>query len=230
MVMVAALEKKNWLDILVSLVGAFVIMAFGSRGPILCMLSLLVMYMLINKKVHKHIWFFATVIVLLAITTLMYEEMLLQIRWLVERIGMSTRVFDLVLSGEFAESLGREQIQRVLTEAIMNNWFGYGIAGDRAIVGTYSHSLMWELWTSFGVFAGSFLLVILVFYFVKLLLQKAKSPSEGDGLLIVLFASCFVKLFMSGSYLIEPVFFLMIGIVIAEYRKAYTAEMTDGKA
>ena len=219
MVMVAALERKKSWDIIVSLVGAFTIMAFGTRGPILCMISLLVLYMLMYHKIYKHIWFTGAVVVFAVLVVFLYEETLLQIRWLVEQIGMSTRVVDLMLSGEFAESTGRNRIFALLFEAISQNPLGYGIAGDRLLAGSYSHNVLIELWVSFGVFTGTLVFVVPIICTVKLMIQRKSNRIMEDNFILVLIVSSYIKLFLSGTYLTESLLYLLIGILISAYVK-----------
>jgi hypothetical protein len=103
-------------------------------------------------------------------------------------------------------------------QAVSNNWFGYGIAGDRAIVGAYAHNILIELWVSFGVIVGTALFIVPVFFTVLLLIKKSRYNTAEDSFILVLISSCYVKLFLSGTYLTESFLFLLIGVLISEYR------------
>jgi len=219
MVIVTTFSKKNILNIVTSILGIFTIIAYGTRGPILCILLLVVVYIIVFKKFNKHKLLFFSIIVLSILIGFLFEQIIDIISDLVQKLGMSTRILDMFLSGDIAESSGRENLQAQLLTAISQNLYGYGIAGDRAIVGTYAHNILIEFWVSYGVIIGSVLLLIIGFFIVRTLFIRGKNPIFEDGFILALICSCFIKLFMSGSYLTEPFLFLCIGLCITENKK-----------
>ena len=219
MVIVTTFSKKNILNIVTSILGIFTIIAYGTRGPILCILLLVVVYIIVFKKFNKHKLLFFSIIVLSILIGFLFEQIIDIISDLVQKLGMSTRILDMFLSGDIAESSGRENLQAQLLTAISQNLYGYGIAGDRAIVGTYAHNILIEFWVSYGVIIGSVLLLIIGFFIVRTLFIRGKNPIFEDGFILALICPCFIKLFMSGSYLTEPFLFLCIGLCITENKK-----------
>jgi hypothetical protein len=147
-----------------------------------------------------------------------YDEIIRLFLMLIQKMGMSTRIIDMLISGDILESSGRNILQEQLMQAVSNNWFGYGIAGDRAIVGAYAHNILIELWVSFGVIVGTALFIVPVFFTVLLLIKKSRYNTAEDSFILVLISSCYVKLFLSGTYLTESFLFLLIGVLISEYR------------
>lgn len=219
MVVAATLANKRTADIIVSLLGVFTIISFGTRGPLLCLAVLVLLYMVLFQKIHKHIGFFIFVVISGLGIALFYEEILQLLFFLIQKIGMSTRIIDKMYVGDLLDSSGRDIIRAKLMEAISANWFGYGIAGDRTLIGSYAHHLLLELMVSYGVIPGTIIFAVPVTAMVKLLIRKSRQNMKEDSFLLVLIASSFVKLFLSQSYLTEGFLFLLLGIVIAEYRR-----------
>ncbi len=219
LVIVTALAKANVVNIVVSVLGVVITFAFGTRGPIFCILFLVLTYLVVFKKVYKRVWLFSLLTIVILSIVFFYEEIIVMLLGTVERMGMSTRIFDRLLNGTLIESSGRDLIRATLFEAIGDNLFGYGIAGDRAIVGTYAHNILIELWVSFGVFIGSALFIVPIFFATKLLLQKSKNVAVEDGFILALISACYIKLFLSGTYLTEMFLFLLIGVIVAEYKQ-----------
>lgn len=222
MVIAGTLEKADIKNTIASVLGVVTIFSYGSRGPILCICALVILYMMVYKKVHMHIWLYIFFVISIVCTTFFYEDILNLLSIFIQRIGMSTRVIDMILYGEIFNSTGRNAIQNTLFEALKLNWLGYGIAGDRAIAGTYAHNLLLELWVSYGIILGSIVFLFPITIAVKVLIQIRNTTVLEDNIVLVLIASSFVKLFLSGTYLNESFLFLLIGIVLMEHRKNST--------
>ena len=130
---------------------------------------------------------------------------------------MSTRVFQTFL-GEFSSGTsldsGRLEIQKELIRQIKINPFGYGLGGDRVFTGWYAHNIFLELIVQFGIFIGGFLCVFLV-YIVISSLRKARAEMQILSILLLFICTGLIKLLISGSYLIEPYFFLLLGFAIS---------------
>lgn len=221
MVLVTAIGKPGIFNISLSAIGVIIIFAFGSRGPVICLLILSLAYLLIVKKANKNSISYLVLVVSILGIVLFYEDILQFLLRIIDSMGMSTRVIELSLQGEAFDLNGRDRIQEVIIQAIKENWLGYGIAADRTIVGSYSHNIILEFLVSYGVLFGLILFIVPVFFLVKLLLKKAKNACLEDGFILVLVSSSFIKLFMSSSYLTESFLFLLIGVAIAEYKKEF---------
>jgi len=219
LVVVSTLAHKNILNILVSIIGIFSIFSFGTRGPVLCLLFLIVIYMLVFQKTHKHLWFFLLVSGVILCLMWFYDDIIQFLKSFFQEAGMNTRIFDLIQSGNIAESSGRNRIQSLLLEAISENPFGYGIAGDRLLAGSYSHNVLVELWVSYGVFLGSIIFIVPVIFTVRLMLKRKSHRTVEDNFILVLIASSYIKLFLSGTYLTESLLYLLIGVLLSVYEK-----------
>ncbi len=218
LVIAATLSKINVVNLLGSIVGVITIFSFGTRGPIFCILFLILAYIFIYKNIRKNMFFYILTIALILYIMFFYDDILKLLLSLIERWGMSTRVLDILLYGDILDSNGRDIIQGKLLEAVKDNWFGYGIAGDRAIAGAYSHNILIELLVSYGIVLGTIIFVLPIFFTIKILLRRRKEQSIETGFILALIAANYIKLFMSGSYLNEQFLYLLMGLLFAESR------------
>ena len=199
---------------LFSLVALLIILALGSRGAILCMAIFIFLKMvkslskLTYTKLLLNLTFFAAIIV-----TFIYLDSILQyINNLLLNFGINSRTIALFLMDSVHLS-GRDSIYQKIIEAILNNpLLGIGVAGDRLIMGGgYTHNLILEVLANFGVIIGSSLLIVLLLLIVRNLLTK---DNETYNMIIIWLSLGFVPLMVSGSYLMDMNFWILIGLMI----------------
>lgn len=222
-----AIRKRKILAIIFSIAGGVLLLFLGTRGTIVCLLVFIgVQFLYLLKKKGSRI--IALLIIVSLILFIQFGDYLTIVRVLREyanRIGLSTRVFDVFLNQEFLVSSGRDEIIGVAISAIKNRpVLGYGLFGDRYLLnarsyeaGTYAHNLIIELWVQLGVIIGSLLFLLLVILIIRATFRVANSPN-GQFFLWIFICAGFVKLFISGSYLLEPFFFLLIGFCVNTIR------------
>ena len=135
-------------------------------------------------------------------------------------LGLSVRIFDKLLSGTASNVSSRDVIQAKLFDAIGVRLFdGYGLCGDRVIAGSYAHNIVIELWVEFGLLIGTMIFALIALTLLRGYLSA--KTIECKGLIISLIFACFFKLFLSGSYLDEKFLFLLLGLCVAEIRRAH---------
>ncbi len=219
-----ASTKKQIIYTVIAAVLSTVILIFGTRGPILCILiyvALLTIYKAFKsknlKKMLIFLLIFAVIVSVFAFDRLFVEVSSVLTR-VFERIGFSTRIFNFIIEGDIVASKGRESLAKQAIEAIIENpaW-GYGVTADRAMFGSYPHNIALEIWCQYGVIFGTLvLLAVLVLTVIALI----KSNKNKELFLFVLLFVCmnYVKLMVSGTYTIEPYFFFMVGIFVSIMR------------
>ena len=214
-------QAKYWI---LAVLGALMSFIYGTRGPILINIVYIAVglffLMTIKKssatKVIYSIGFFALIFIFS--TDAILIPLALRLSRFFGRYGFSTRIFDYFLVGEITDSNGREELSSRVIEAIKENpIFGYGIMSDRVIAGNYAHNIFLEFWCDFGVFLGSILLAIVFIIVIRALYITRKHRHFYFVLMIACLT--FVKLLLSGSYLIEPYFFFALGLCINYIRK-----------
>ena len=221
---VDAIQRKRIVSFLTLPVALLYMLSLGSRGPILCVFVFTILYymLLVHSKLKLVVTSLLAIIGFVLYSNV--EAIALGLQSLLININMDTRIVDKVLGGadELLNPSGRDSILRIVGSYINESPFwGYGVAGDRVLVGTYSHNVAYEWWASFGLVIGSFfllftlLLVILAFINSNSLKEKA--------FVILLFISGFFKLLFSYTYLDEPLFFLLLGFCVQMLRKNNSA-------
>lgn len=218
-VLVEIFKKSNLLNILTGLAGLSLLLMCGNRGSVLLLLIFTAFCVLYSIEKKKRFIVYAGVISAGAVIFFYYELLFGALISLFMQLGMSTRVFDRLLEGTFFESNGRDVINNKLAAAILENpIFGYGLASDRTIAGSYAHNYAMELWAAFGVIVGSAILAATV-YVIGMAWLKTKEKT-ARMFLFVLICVGFLKIFISSSFLHEGLFFLLIGVCVAQLRKS----------
>ena len=211
---------------LLSLVGLLLTFMLGTRGPVLiCFIFVLggILFKLIwSKAVFRKI--FVTLVALILSVLLFYGDNIIKIvEWLsqmIENLGMSTRIFDFFLEGEIANSNGRDVLaEKVIAAILRQPIWGYGIMGDWAITGNiYVHNIFLEMWCQFGVILGTLFLAVVIGLPIYAMFKRLWKKDEFL-FVFMLFCMVFVKLMLSGTYLTETYFFLLLGLSVGCLRR-----------
>lgn len=212
------LRKFDFWGFIASIIGLFLLISYGSRGPVLCTFLFLVFYVLFFKA-FKGKW---VVIVVLGLIVFLYnvyfDRFMMFMQVLLSQFGLSTRVISFLSDSEtMIYSSGREDLSKVLSDKIQESpLLGYGIGGTWQFVGTYAHNFIIDFIISFGVLFGSIFLLAILFVYIKGF--KACDTLEEKGFFLVLFCY-FVKLFMSYVFLDDHSWILLLGYCIGLIRR-----------
>lgn len=213
---------------IISVISIIYLLLLGTRGALLILLiCVTIMYLMINKSKNK-IWIVTGVvcIVLVVIYTPLFYIIIDWLEKLSSQLGMSVRIFQKLKLGTLGDLSNRDMHAKTIHEALSVVPFsGLGIYGDRVLNGSYAHSILVELWADFGYVIGSILIIVIVYVLVKAF-YVTKSVNERAFLVIVMSNGLF-KLFFSGSYITENMFFLMLGICMAIIRKSKCKAVID---
>lgn len=219
------IKKTNVVNMIFAAIGMVFLTFLGTRGAVLIVaVCAVVLLCLLAEWKHKKIkitalalagggflfspWFIKTV------------ELMQQIA---KKMGLSVRIFDKLLKADITNSSGRSTLADQLHDALnQGHIFGYGLYGDRVLLDTYAHKLHLEFWIDFGYVVGTLLLIALALLIIKAY-RKTKSTDEKALILILCCVGVF-KLFLSSSYLREPMLFMLLGVCIAVIK---SKERTD---
>ena len=212
---------KNWMIAFAASALPFV---FGTRGPIVAIAVFSALGLIYRFSKIKNIAVKMVLILIVGIAAIYISTGNRILEWaeiLSKRfgeIGFSTRIFDFLIEEQLAESAGRENLSDAVWKAIKQNAiFGYGFMGDRAIISPYVHNIVLEYWCSYGVFFGSAAIVMTA---VMPLKAVVRARDTDDSWLIMMFTCMvFIKLMLTGSYVYEPYFYLLIGLCVGSLRK-----------
>ncbi|MDB2074988.1 O-antigen ligase family protein [Clostridium paraputrificum] len=218
MVIYFMLKDHKIIDILLSIIGAILLLSFGTRGAILQLLLFVICYIVIFRKYKRKLLIVSIFILAAIIIFFTFHFWIEQLNKIVMSVGLSTRIIDMMSSGDIFASNGRNELHQVIFNAIRNHpLIGEGIGADRYYIGSYVHNILYEFWISFGIPFGTLIMSLLSIVIVKSLLVKEEEDLKEFKM--ILFMVAFFKLFMSSSYLQEPFFFMLIGMSICSLRK-----------
>lgn len=213
-------KKMNILNVAATATGFLMLLSLGSRGPNICLILAMVLYLMFFKEYKKKL-IVRALIILVGIAVIAFLDPIMRFLYdLMGDMGLSVRVFEKYFEGSFTVSDTRDALKDKLYELIYENpGIGYGIYSDYTAVGVYAHSIIVELWMSFGVFIGSGIFAGIVAVFIKAL-KRVKEYKNYVMLLLPLFVAGFVKLFLSSSIMEEIYFFLLLGVCVNLIRKS----------
>ena len=209
--------KKTW-DLLFFLLGLAMILMFGTRGPLLCLIVYLFAFLFLNYR-HNAVMTINLLLVI-GVFYVFLRPIMLVLMFLARMVGLSTRIFESFLDDElmnYENSSGRNEIHELLWNNIVNDrgGIGYGFGSDRLMgrSGTeYAHNLVYEIWMDFGLYIGSFLLILFVYFIVKSF--RKVYGSDKFNLFLILLIWSVGHLMLSGSYLQDFQVYFFVGYCV----------------
>lgn len=213
--------------LIIALFSSAIIVIMGSRGTILCIASFLIMYYMMNFKKN---FFYLIIIVTSLIGVIWNFNNIIDITInKFESLGISSRTLYKLQNGDILNDTGRGKIQEVAIEALNEHpILGLGIGGERILVNDkiyemtkdmstcYPHNLAIEIIVQYGYFIGTMLIIFLI----GLLVNTIKNTSGNErNIFLLLVSQEVIKLLVSSSYIISPMFFLVLGISFNKLRR-----------
>lgn len=197
-------------------------------------------YILFNRRFR----FIALTVFTIALALILLQPVAQMLQSLLEGIGISARTVNIFANKGIFYLSKREIWIENLTEAIMTSpLLGLGLCGDSVFMvhnvfhypsntysvdwhymGNYSHNMVLELTSHFGITVG------LLFLFLILLLamsafRKAHFSADFDSFdVILVMTTVLVSLQFSGTYLTSTMFWLFLGLIVKSHAKAYNAK------
>jgi hypothetical protein len=209
------------------LIGSFVVLFGGARGAVVSLMIFILLYIVFlrqNKNYIKEMVFFFLFLIGI-FSTYFYFDSILQ--WMISAgndFGISSRTLTRLAEESFVDSSGRSEIATGIWAAIKDSpIIGYGIWGDRTVslkyIGqvTFAHNIILEILCHFGIVIGILVNLLLLYLIVDRIRQNDKSLYFV--ILIATIPSSLIKLQFSGSYLTEPYFFLLLGLLLNKWEK-----------
>ncbi len=205
------MNKHKWYDLLICIIDLIAVFIFGSRGPILCFLAMIVIKILFSPSISivKRVSRILIAFSLSGLLFVFYNNIIRGLIALTEHLGYSSRNMYLLLNGRIASESGRDSIYRAYFDVIRNGpVLGHGIAGGWIANGSYPHSIFLEFLVSFGPVVG-----VLTSIAVACIAIYSISKAEDDTRRIchILFAYS-LSLFISDTFLKSPMFFMLMGL------------------
>ena len=213
-VLTNALLKPDALSIVTSVFGSLMLLTYGARGACVGLLSYLLLHLIFNTK-KRITWLVVLVIAAMVFYQMGWFEMTLTyFENTLNNMGLSTRVFDFLHTGSsnWDSDIERQRLYATITNAIKDRPFvGYGILGDRAIIGGWAHNIVLELWIDFGVIIGTVVFIGIILHIVNGI-RYTQVNSYQRGIVLAFVSGTMVIFFFSGSLWVSKYFFMLLGL------------------
>lgn len=219
-----AIRRKNILMWLLAGIGTIFIIITGCRGALVCVASYVVLEFVFNPKIHivAKITFCIAVVVLVA----NIDDVMMWIDGLLKQFDYESRTIRLFFEGEIDGDSGRKGVFGLAWKVIKDTTvFGHGMAGAseylfEKIFGikpyglqyAYAHNLFLELWMEYGIIFGTIISAWIIIGIVGAWFKTRKTGEECA--LYFLMAITLPKLMVTGTYLSEAPFFILLGLLV----------------
>lgn len=199
----------------------------GSRGPLISLVCFAALYQLLNasenrNKVFKNLVF----IIVLSVLFIVYLPNILH--WIAnvsDKFGFQSKFLRVMLEGDFFTPNGRDVVAEGAIDIIRNNPLGKGFFGERPVLDTYCHNIFLEFLVDFGLLFGS----IFSLAYVLLIIKRFRTNNMSERMVLcILFCAFLIKLFFSGSFWTETVFFAFLAFLIKS-RDSYCQSKGDAQ-
>lgn len=215
-----ALRRFVLLNIAPMLLGLMLLLSFGTRGPVICAIVFIAIYLLFIRpsKYQKTMRIITVACAVYAMSFL--EQFMTFMQLMTFQLGMSTRIFDKYFEGELEDSSGRDYIRETLLRelSIDNSLFGHGVLGSYPYVNTYPHNIVLEFLFSFGWVWGIAILFCIVYIIAKMLINTHQCEINVTFGIILVIASI-LKLCFSSTFVDDALFFMLLGYCVNSSRK-----------
>lgn len=215
-----ALKSFVILNIAPMLLGLMLLLSFGTRGPVICAIVFIAIYLLFIRpsKYQKTMRIITVACAVYAMSFL--DQFMTFMQLMTFQLGMSTRIFDKYFKGELEDSSGRDYIRETLLRelSIDNSLFGHGVLGSYPYVNTYPHNIVLEFLFSFGWVWGIAILFCIVYIIAKMLINTHQCEINVTFGIILVIASI-LKLCFSSTFVDDALFFMLLGYCVNSSRK-----------
>lgn len=205
------LDRFNVVSFVITLTSIIIIIINGARGPVMCVgvFFILKLFNMRHKLTYKNLLIYIIIITIILTCSFFFDYLIENLNDLFLQFGIRSRTLSLFLRDNLHLS-GRDHLYKAMIQSISDNPVsGIGLAGDRRVIGRYSHNIVIEVLSGFGIIVGGILILFLVFVSIKAILSKNPLISN---LISVWFSIGFVHLMVSSSYLTDFKFWIYLGL------------------
>ena len=222
MLLWATLEKFRIWKAILCFLGVMFLLSCGTRGPLVCLGFFGIIYFFFYMKFKGAIYVKFGIVILGSVILLNLQSIILSLAKLFTGLQLSTRILEKFITGELGNDSYRSILRNRLYEILDsgNHFFGLGIFGCRNYDIIYPHYLPLDLVCSYGYFLGYTLLLLLITLIVWAFVSSRGKKSQEW--LLFLFSISIIKLLLSGTFIQEPFFYMLIGVCVTEILESRT--------
>ena len=229
------LKSKSFKNILYFASSTVLIFLVGSRGPLLCIFAFIILYSLLQSKFKVKI--LISILLIFSAFIVFRTDTLQTFRNTLAEHNIYSRTLDKFLTGSISDDTGRSKIQKIVIEDLNNNLItGTGIGGERIKINferydmkkdmssCYPHNLILEILVHYGMIVGT---TIIITIFILSIKAFKKGRSQERDMIIIIFSMEIVRLFISSSYTMSPLFFLYLGLIYSIIKRSGKNEICN---
>lgn len=211
-------NKYRFSYLMIFMLAFLFILSLGSRGPLIPIVTFVFLKLIkSNSNSFKNMIQKILLISIFFGLAFLYRPILNTLSNFLDYLNLNSRTIRLLLDNLLYLS-GRDNLYISSLNLIKDNpIFGYGIFGDRYLLGTYVHNIILELFIDFGLIIGSLIIFVIVYKMIIRIFQT-KNIIKYE-IFIMWFSIGVIPLFVSGSYLTSANFWVFIGILFSKYSR-----------
>lgn len=210
------MERFRIWKLLVFIAGVLFLLSCGTRGPLACLGLFGIIYFLFYMKFKGAAYVKTAIVVLFSFFVAYMRTIVSLLGNTFVKLSLSTRILEKFTTGELGDDSYRSILRDKINDVLANgsHFWGLGAFGCRNYNVIYPHFLPLDFACTFGFFIGYILLsgiTLLVVYAI----WKTRGTRK-QIFIILLFCIGFAKLFLSNTFLLEPYFYMLIGVCVKE--------------
>lgn len=225
MIFLSMMRNFHIVKLFVGVTGIIALLSCGTRGPLACFGFFLIMQFFFTK--FKHDLYIKSAVVITGFTLILFiKEIAFILREIFEEQGLSTRIVDRILTGGIGHETGRDWIRHKLYEILNSSeaFFGHGLFGSQRYGVIYAHNYPCDIFFTFGYIVGSLILITFATITVYAIIKRLGTLEQG--FMLILLSSASIKLFLSSTFLFEPLHYMFIGMCFSVLIKQYNNKKT----
>lgn len=212
--MMSYLEYKNTnkkSNLIYSLLGIFVVLIMGSRGPLLCLFIFVVIFTMKNiKYTNRNIIVLVLGICFFIFIFINYQSIVETLYSFLLSKNIDSRTLFKIISGKLFDDSNRLLIIENILTIIQKNPLGIGFMGDLSC-----HNILIENFLWFGIFVGLILNICIILSTVLVLLKNISLSSKSSVLLLVFFSYAIPDALLNLTIWGKDMFWIFLAILIS---------------
>lgn len=195
-----------------SIIGVLFLISCGTRGTLVCLGFFCLVYFFFFMKFKGTVYVKGAIVALFLFIAVYIREIALFLARTFLNLNLSTRIIEKFISGDIGNDSQRSSLREILYHGLDsgNYFWGMGAFGNIVHYNCYAHFLPLDFFCTFGYLVGSVLLAVFV-AFICLTFWKTSDNLTREFVFFT-FSIGIIKLLMSSTFLLEPYFFLFIGV------------------
>lgn len=205
------LSELNWWKLLLGVLGTFLIIAYGTRGPLGCVGVFCIVYFFLYTKFRFSFVIKSILMGIAGFLVLFPQASLILLYKVLSQLDMSTRIVEKLLTGGILQDSGRGYIKLRLYEYLErpDTFWGYGLFGTKRFGVIYPHDYILDFIFSFGYVIGGLILAYTSYLIIKAYFVSVRNI-DRDFLLLLL-CTTILKYNFSSTYISEGLYFALLG-------------------